>query len=507
VLPINWLDAGWCALETGVSIRKLIFAEEKKELGLPPETASPLSTPSQQKVAPDEPRAGYGLRRHVLGPWETLAQSVSAIAPTATPAMTIPLVFALAANGTWLVYAFATLAVTLVGLVIGCFGRRSASPGSLFVYTTQSLPGWAASIAGWALLLAYVATAGSVAAGFFNYANVLLHAWLRLGASPALLISVAVIASGAMAFRDIKLSAEMMLWMEAASVSCIAVILTLIVWRHGLHPDWEQLRLKGASGTGIRLGLVLALFSFVGFESATTLGAEAREPLKTIPRAVLQCALGCGAFFVLCTYAEVLGFRPVSERLDQAAAPLHTLANQASAGALGTVLGTVVDVGAMMSMFACVLACITAASRVLMLMSHRGLAHRTLSRTHARNETPHWAVLVTAASTLIPTVALALRGVSAMDIYGWLGSLATYGFITVYALVCVALPLHLRREERLGAGVLLLSLAGAAAMVLALAGTLYPVPPAPYSWLPYMYLGYVVLGLGWYAVRPRLGVV
>jgi amino acid transporter len=460
-------------------------------------------------VAPDEPRPGYGLRRHVLGPWETLAQSVSAIAPTATPAMTIPLVFALAGNGTWLVYLFATLAVTLVGLVIGCFGRRSASPGSLFTYTTQSLPGWAASIAGWALILAYVTTAGSVAAGFFNYANVLLHAWLGLGASPSLLISMAVLVAGAMAYRDIKLSAEMMLWMEAASVTCIAVILALIVWRHGWHLDLDQLRLKGSTGTGIRLGLVLALFSFVGFESATTLGAEARDPLKTIPRAVLQCALGCGAFFVISAYAEVLGFRGAAERLDQAAAPLHTLANQAGVGALGPVLGTVVDVGAMMSMFACVLACITASSRVLMLMSHRGLAHRALSRTHARNETPHWAVLVTATATLLPPVVLALRGAGALDIYGWLGSLATYGFITVYGLVCVALPLHLRHLEkqgsdRLGAGVMLLSVAGTVAMVLALAGTLYPVPPAPYSWLPYFYLGYVVLGLLWYAVRPRV---
>ena len=444
----------------------------------------------------------------MLGPWETLAQSVSAIAPTATPAMTIPLVFALAGNGTWLVYVFATLAVTLVGLVIGCFGRRSASPGSLFTYTTQSLPGWAASIAGWALILAYVTTAGSVAAGFFNYANVLLHAWLGLGASPSLLISMAVLVAGAMAYRDIKLSAEMMLWMEAASVTCIAVILALIVWRHGWHLDLDQLRLKGSTGTGIRLGLVLALFSFVGFESATTLGAEARDPLRTIPRAVLQCALGCGAFFVISAYAEVLGFRGAAERLDQAAAPLHTLANQAGVGALGPVLGTVVDVGAMMSMYACVLACITASSRVLMLMSHRGLAHRALSRTHARNETPHWAVLVTATATLLPPVVLALRGAGALDIYGWLGSLATYGFITVYALVCVALPLHLRHLEkqgsdRLGPGVMLLSIAGTVAMVLALAGTLYPVPPAPYSWLPYMYLGYVVLGLGWYAVRPR----
>ena len=52
------------------------------------------------------------------------------------------------------------------------------------------------------------------------------------------------------------------------------------------------------TGSGLRLGLVLALFSFVGFESATTLGAEARNPLKTIPRAVIQSAIIGGAFFI-----------------------------------------------------------------------------------------------------------------------------------------------------------------------------------------------------------------
>ncbi len=457
---------------------------------MPPETV-PVFVNEAEGASPPP---GYGLRQQVLGPWETLAQSVSAIAPTATPAMTIPLVFALAGNGTWLVYIFATLAITLVGLVIGCFGRRSASPGSLFIYTTHSLPGWAGSLAGWALLLAYVATASSVAAGFFNYANVLLHAFLGIGLSPALLIALAVVASGAMAYRDIKLSAEAMLWMEAVSVSCIVIIVALTLWEHGFHLDWEQLRLKRISGSGLRLGLVLALFSFVGFESATTLGEEAREPLKTIPRAVLQCALGCGVFFTVCAYTEVLSFRGAAERLDQAAAPLHTMAVRTGA----SLLGTVIDVGAMISMFACTLACITAGARVLMLMSHRGLAHRSLRATHAKNETPHLAVVVTAVASLLPAVVLAAKGVSSADIYGWMGALATYGFITVYALVCVALPLHLRRTQRLTAGIMSLSVAGTSAMLLALAGSVYPMPAGAYAWLPYIYLVYLFAGLGWY---------
>ena len=67
--------------------------------------------------------SGYGLRRGVLSPMETLAQSVSTIAPTTTPAATIPLVCALAGNGTWLAYVLATVAVLLVARCIGWLAR------------------------------------------------------------------------------------------------------------------------------------------------------------------------------------------------------------------------------------------------------------------------------------------------------------------------------------------------------------------------------------------------
>ena len=68
----------------------------------------------------------YGLRQHSLSPLETLAQSISTIAPTTSPTMTIPLVFALAGNGTWLAYLFATLAILLMALFLlrGCEQAR-----------------------------------------------------------------------------------------------------------------------------------------------------------------------------------------------------------------------------------------------------------------------------------------------------------------------------------------------------------------------------------------------
>ena len=236
--------------------------------------------------------------------------------------LTIPLVFALAGNGTWVAYALATVQITLIALLIGALARRSASPGSLYSYATDSLPPRGCQHRG-------MGPASRLRRhGLFDRrrlrpvcecpAEILYRP--RGVAFPA---GSAVVSSAAatMAYRDVKLSARAMLWLQGASVACIVVVLLLVLWKNGLHLDWPQLRLQGSSISGIRLGLVLAIFSFVGFESATALGHEAKEPLRTIPRAVLQCALGAGAFFILAAYAEVLGFRTCRPRARQDRCP------------------------------------------------------------------------------------------------------------------------------------------------------------------------------------------
>src|ERR1700741_1581351 len=105
----------------------------------------------QSSKAPGTPQS-YGLRREVLSPIETLAQSVSTIAPTTTPVATIPLVFALAGNGTWLAYVLATGAVLLVATCVARFARYISSPGSLYWCASMVLPPWLGAIAAWSLL-------------------------------------------------------------------------------------------------------------------------------------------------------------------------------------------------------------------------------------------------------------------------------------------------------------------------------------------------------------------
>jgi amino acid transporter len=128
-------------------------------------------------------------------------------------------------------------------------------------------------------------------------------------------------------------------------------------------------------------------------------------------------------------------------------------------------------------------------------MSHNGLAHGSLRSTHAQHETPGRAILVTGIAAVTPVVVLAVKGPSHLDVYGWLGSLATYGFIVTYGLVSFALPRYLRERSGLTATAGIVAWMAGGAMLLALVGNLYAIPEGPYGKLPYVYVGYLVAGL------------
>jgi amino acid transporter len=140
---------------------------------------------------------------------------------------------------------------------------------------------------------------------------------------------------------------------------------------------------------------------------------------------------------------------------------------------------------------------------VLLLMSHNGITHGSLRATHARHETPGRAIVVTGIAAVAPVAVLAARGASGLDVYGWMGSLATYGFIVAYALVCVALPRYLRDHGAYRLGAQIIPWLAFTAMLLALIGNLYPVPEGPYGKLPYIYLAYLCTGLVWFLFQRR----
>jgi amino acid transporter len=442
-------------------------------------------------------RTTYGLRPDILSQWETLAQSLSSIAPTAAPAMIIPLVIAAAGRSAWVSFVVATVAMALVAAHVNAFARDSATPGSLYAFVRGELGARVALPTGWALLVAYIGTAAAVTGGIIQYAQNLVG--LSGTAVAIVLIILSIGLSAMLAYRNVELSTRFMLWIECASVATIVLLFVVPTRAHPLGWDLTQLAPSVFAITPVGAGLVLATFAFVGFESATALGAEAKDPLTTIPRAVMGTALISGAFFVFSTYAEVDAVGSKVDLLTGTQAPLQVIATLKGRAWVGPI----VSVGAIMSFFACAMSCITAAARTMFLMGAQNVLPARLGQVHPRHQTPYLAVIVSSIAAAVPALALAARHVSAFDLYGWLATIATYGFLAAYVSVTVAAPLHAYRLGRLSPRRLFLACVTVAFLIWAFGASLPATSSTgPERWLAPIFVLLILAGSA-YCMRHR----
>ena len=445
------------------------------------------------------------LRPACLSYSEVLAQSVSVIAPSTVPAAVLGLIYAKAGNATWLSFLLGILGLILVSLNINQFARRSASPGSLYSYIVQGLGPTAGILGGWALLFGYMLTGMSTLCGFALIANVLLKQLVGVQVSILGLFASAVLGTFYIAHRAIRLSARTMLAFEGLSLLFVLILGAKIWSSTGFAIDTSQLTLHNAPPGGALAGVVLVVFGFSGFESATALGDEAKDPLRTIPRSVIQSVVFAGLFFIAMSYIVVLGF-PLAggASLAQSEAPLNALAN--ASGWRG--LGIAINVGILLSFFSCTLASINSTARILFSMGRYGLVPDALGSAHVENRTPHVAVALAALITFSVPAALYSSGVGAFDCQGIFGTLCSFGFIVVYILISVAAPVYLASLGKLTKRSVACAVGGVAFMLLPLIGTvglpgsrLFPPPDKTGLRLVAVFAGYLAVGLGWLYVR------
>ena len=439
------------------------------------------------------------LKKNCLSYAEVIAQSISVIAPSTVPAAIMGLIFASSGNGTWLSFLLGMIGILLVGANINQFARRSASPGSLYTYIVKGLGPTVGVLSGWALLFAYILTGMSTLCGFAIFGQTLLG-HLGIHASIILLFAIGSIVAYCVAYKDIQLSAKMMLFFEGISLLSIVVLGAIIWTQKGFALDADQIQLKGTTPGGILTGIVLVVFGFSGFESSTALGEEAKNPLKTIPRSLIQSTAFSGAFFIFMAYMIVIGFKGSGIDLAKTEAPLDILAPRAGWG----VLGMVINIGALLSFFSCTLACINSTARILFSMARHGLFHDALGEAHETNETPHLAVGVSALITFLVPAIVYLCGVHVFDAQGYFGTLCSFGFLIVYILVSIAAPGYLHGMGKLRTIDIVYSVLGVGFMILPLVGTigvpgssLFPPPDYPNNIFIWVFLGYMALGLGW----------
>jgi len=431
-----------------------------------------------------------GLREGVLDIWEVLAQSIAMLGPTLTPVLIVPLMYASAGNASWLAYAFGSALLLAVALNIREFAMRSSSAGSLYDYARRAFGARGSALCGWALLWSYALVGIAGLTGFAVFARTLaalqgtdVPGIVALGACLALAL--------AFAYRDIRLSTLTLLVLEATSIALIVALFVVVLVQRGTLLDPDQLSVRGGSLSGIALGTTIAIFSLVGFESATSLGEEARDPRRTIPTAVILSVIVSGAFFVACAYIEVLGTRGFASSLDKLGTPLDVLADAARVPALRVAI----DVGAMLSSFSIALAAMNAGGRIVFDMSRTGLFPRSFATSHATFRTPHVALVAFATLILLVGGGMLGAGIAPLDAFNDTATLGSFGFVTIYAFVALGAPIYLRRIGELRPRHVVVAAITLVLLAIPAVGSIYPVPAPPTNGFPYMYAAYMAFGV------------
>ena len=443
-------------------------------------------------------RPAARLRSGALSLMETVGQSLAAIGPSLTPALNISVVAGLAGPGSWLSYFLGTLGVIIVAASLGVLAARHLESGSYFIYIGRTFGPYVGALAGWAMVAAYLFTAVAVAISFVIFLSdflAALHVTLT-GAEKlaALLLFIAAVTYGA--YRDVRLSSRAGLLMEIVALSVMILITVFIARAQVTLFDVTQLSVSTLKLGKVFSALPFVMFSFVGFESAATLAKESKNPKRNIPLSVIGCATFAGVFYTFMAYFVVLGMGDI-QALAKSPAPFGDVA--AKAGLSWAAL--VVYFAAIISVFACCLASITAASRLLYSMGRYRFLHASLGLVHHTHGTPHRAVLT--AGIITALMSLALLPVGYLDAFGYGGTLASFGFVLVYLALCIVAPLDLKRNGGLKMRHVLVGLFGTALMVFVMVGSVYPVPEYPYNLLPYFFFFYMAVGALWFFQLKR----
>ncbi len=258
-----------------------------------------------------------GLRRDAIGLREVLFQSITNMAPGAAIAAAIPAGALYAGGALPLSVLVALVACLLSASCIGLLARELPSAGSLATYAARGLHPAVGFLTAWGYVLVGVliapisllqlgfTTASTINSDFRGYPANLWWPWSLAGA-------VIILAAG---FYGIRTSARLGTILGVTEIAVFLVLAVFFIVHAGHHntsavftTTFAPKAFHGVSG--VVAGSVYTMLAFGGFEGAAPLAEEARDPRRTVPRAVLLATLGVGLLYVFTTYAADVAFGP-----------------------------------------------------------------------------------------------------------------------------------------------------------------------------------------------------
>jgi amino acid transporter len=353
-------------------------------------------------------------------------------------------------------------------------------------------------VAGWALLGTYLVFPPVSIMGITEFARAFL-ASTGIADNPdwypiALLGWAAV---WLLAVLGIRPTARSLLLFEIVSVLLIVVLMASILFRlaTGAHPVAGQTGISGrvftlppgTSFATLALAATSGFLAFAGFESAGSLGEEARLPRREIPRAIWTAVTFGAVFYVACMATQSLGFGTDAAGVRAFAnspAPLGDLA----AHFVGSPLATLLDAGAVLSALGAALGGVTVAARMMLALTRDGLGPKALARVTSGSRIPARALTVEMVIALVLLTAFRLAGTAPLDVFFYLATLGVLSLLVMYVMTNVA-AVRTGWGSSLRETVVPVLGAGIAAYVLY--RNVWPVPAAPYRWFPYGVLAWL----------------
>jgi len=441
------------------------------------------------------------LQEHSIGFAQVLFQSITHMAPAAAVAFSLLVGFGFAGPVLPLSVIFALVVALLMANSVGQLAKQMPSAGGLYTYTSRALGPKVGFLVGWAFLLAeplvapllYLVFAATAADAFQNRLGINIPWWVW--------VIVAALLVFYLTYWGIRLSTNAGIVLGIFEiVAFLALGLYMIIAAGGENTLQVFNPANSLEGTwsGVFKGMVFSILAFIGFEAAAPLGEEARNPRRTIPRVVLSSALVIGLFYLVCSYASVMGWGfsrmgSYAENPD----PWTTMATR-----YWGVGWVIIFLAIVNSAIANANAGVNAATRVIYAMGRIDVLPRVFGRTHPEHRTPYVAII--AQSILALVVALVL-GAAFEPVGGFaiIATAVTIVVILVYMMVSLACMVFYLRERRDQFNVLLHGVFPVLAILVLLAPLYYQFAPLPdypvrlgnYFAILWIVLGFIALGL------------
>ncbi|HLZ62884.1 MAG TPA: APC family permease [Ktedonosporobacter sp.] len=458
--------------------------------------------------SPVEETSSPALRRGVLDLRHAVVISVAVMSPAASIFFnTIPQAGVVGA-AIPLCYVIGFVVALLVANQYSEMSRELPSSGSAYTFVVEGLNAAWGFLTGWIGLIA-------IALGI-PYSFILMSAnlqtlvtrWFGFNLHWSFWFVAAVGIVFALSYIGIRQSLTVDLTFLAFEIGVCLLLAIIVLFSLGSHAGLSAAPFTVSpvpKNGDLTVGIILAVLSFIGFETAAALGEETNNPHRNIPRAVYGSMIVVGIFYVLMAYVATVGYGMNNMATGYAndSAPFDTIARHFG----GNVFAVLIDLAGLLSFFGAALAIVNGGARILFTVGRDGLLPGWMAKTHPTRKTPIGAITALCVFGLVAGLALGFL-MTPITAFGFLGTLDAIFVIMIYALVNIACIRFFWRKRRTQFKLLRHGIVPALATLLLtaifLAAFISP-GDAPLSYIPYVVVGWMVIGGGiLFAMRGKI---